>query len=76
MIQTKGCFYQTCHSRSREGVSNVGEAEIKWQKNDIFSLPRNHWISHRAAAKDSKLFQVTDRETLTVLHYLSEEFQE
>ncbi len=59
-----------------EGVSHVGDATLRWGKNDIFSLPRGHWISHRAESADAKLFQLTDREVLARLDYLREEFRD
>ena len=65
-----------CLAVAGEGVSSVGEEEISWQKNDIFSLPRRQWISHKAASGDAQLFQQTDRETLARLDYLREEFQD
>lgn len=58
------------------GTSQVGEATLQWRKNDIFSLPRGHWISHRATSGDTKLFQLTDREVLARLDYLREEFRD
>ena len=65
-----------CLAVEGDGVSHVGETEMKWQKNDIFSLPRHHWISHRATSTDAKLLQLTDRETLLKLDYLNEEYQD
>lgn len=59
-----------------EGESKVGEHTLNWSKNDIFSLPRNHWISHRAKTEGAKLFQLTDREVLARLDYLREEFRD
>lgn len=59
-----------------EGVSRVGDETLQWTKNDIFSLPRGHWISHRADSEDAKLFQLTDREVLARLDYLREEFRD
>ncbi len=57
-----------------EGVSHVGETTLAWAKNDIFVLPRGHWINHRAESNDALLFQLTDREVLRRLDYLREEF--
>ena len=59
-----------------KGVSHVGDETVRWGKNDIFSLPRGHWISHRAESADAKLFQLTDREVLARLDYLREEFRD
>ncbi len=58
-----------------EGASQIGDETLRWRKNDIFSLPRGHWISHRAESGDAKLFQLTDREVLARLDYLREEFR-
>ena len=65
-----------CLAVEGEGVAHAGDADLHWQKNDIFTLPRGHWISHQAGSKDAKLFQLTDREILARLEYLSEEFQD
>jgi gentisate 1,2-dioxygenase len=55
------------------GSSTVGEHTIHWGKNDVFTLPHGQWVSHRAAAPDTKLFQVTDREIFRRLDLLREE---
>ena len=65
-----------CLVAEGEGVSHVGDHTLRWGKNDIFSLPRGHWISHRAESGDAKLFQLTDREVLARLDYLREEFRD
>jgi len=65
-----------CLAVEGEGVSRVGDATLRWGKNDIFSLPRGHWITHRAESADAKLFQLTDREVLARLDYLREEFRD
>lgn len=65
-----------CLAVEGEGVSQVGDETLHWRKNDIFSLPRGHWISHRAKSGDAKLFQLTDREVLRRLDYLREEFRD
>lgn len=59
-----------------DGVSRVGDTTVRWRKNDIFSLPRGHWISHRAESGEARLFQLTDREVLARLDYLREEFRD
>lgn len=56
-----------------EGTSTVGEETIRWQKNDVFTLPAWQWVSHKATARDTRLFQVTDREVLRRLDLLREE---
>ncbi|NQU69546.1 MAG: cupin domain-containing protein [Rhodospirillales bacterium] len=65
-----------CLAVEGEGVSQIGDKTLQWGKNDIFSLPRGHWISHRAKSDDAKLFQLTDREVLARLDYLREEFRD
>jgi len=59
-----------------DGETQVGETKLSWKKNDIFSLPRGHWINHRAKSRDARLFQLTDREVLLRLDYLREEFRD
>ena len=58
-----------------EGTSQIGDETVHWSKNDTFTLPRNHWITHRGTSSDAHLFQMTDRETLARLDYLREEFR-
>jgi len=65
-----------CLAVEGEGVSKVGGETLSWGRNDIFTLPRGHWISHRAKSDDAKLFQLTDREVLLRLDYLREEFRD
>ncbi len=65
-----------CLAVAGEGSSQVGDQTLRWRKNDIFSLPRGHWISHRATSGDALLFQLTDREVLSRLDYLREEFRD
>ncbi len=59
-----------------EGVSTVGDAEMSWGKKDIFTLPHGHWISHRGASADAKLFEISDREILSRLGLLREEVRD
>jgi gentisate 1,2-dioxygenase len=53
-----------CFVAAGSGRSTIGDAEIEWQKNDIFSIP--HWMraSHRAADGNATLFMVTDDELM------------
>lgn len=62
-----------CVVAEGEGTSRVGEHEISWGKNDIFTLPNWNWISHRAASDGAKLFMVTDRDALARLGMLRDE---
>ena len=59
-----------------EGASRIGDQSLTWRKNDIFSLPRGHWNSHKSISDGAKLFQLTDREILSRLDYLREEFRD
>ena len=65
-----------CLAVEGEGTSKIGDDTLQWHKNDIFVLPRHHWISHRATSEDAKLFQLTDREILLRLDYLREELRD
>lgn len=55
------------------GVSRIGEVEIEWTKNDIFSLPHHQWASHRAVSDDATLFVLTDRDFLARTGMLKDE---
>jgi gentisate 1,2-dioxygenase len=65
-----------CLAVEGEGKSKIDDDTLQWRKNDIFVLPRHHWISHRAKSTDAKLFQLTDREVLSRLDYLREDFRD
>ena len=62
-----------CVVAEGEGSSTIGEQTIQWGKNDVFTLPHGQWISHRASASNTKLFQITDREIFRRLDLLREE---
>ena len=59
-----------------DGVSAIGAETISWQKYDVFTLPAWQWVSHKAIVRDTRLFQVTDREVLRRLDLLRDEFGE
>lgn len=61
-----------CVVMEGEGQSRIGETTINWGPKDIFSLPHNQWISHKASSQ-ARLFQITDRELLRRLDILREE---
>ena len=63
-----------CVVAEGEGKSDVGDYSIEWKKNDIFTLPNWNSISHLSKADETKLFMVTDREVLTRLGMLRDEF--
>lgn len=56
-----------------EGRSEIGETTLAWSRNDIFTLPLGHPISHRATAPGTVLFAFSDREILARLGLLREE---
>ena len=62
-----------CVVADGEGTSIIGDHEIDWVRNDIFTLPGWNWISHKASSKDAKLFLVTDRDALDRLGMLRDE---
>mgnify|MGYP001222331295 CR=1 FL=1 len=62
-----------CVVAEGEGTSRVGEQEIAWTKNDIFTLPHWTWVSHKAASENARLFLNTDREVLKRLNLLRDE---
>ena len=62
-----------CVVADGEGSSRIGEHDITWRRNDIFTLPHWNWISHIAASDDAKLFMVTDRDALSRLGMLRDE---
>ncbi len=55
-----------------EGRSEIGGREIRWQKNDVFTVPHWTWASHQAGT-GARLFYFTDREVLRRLNWLREE---
>jgi len=57
------------------GYSHVGNHKINWQKNDVFTLPHWHWISHCAQEQNSQLFLMTDQSLLEALGYLRTEYE-
>jgi len=57
-----------------DGASTIGAETISWQKYDVFTLPVWQWVLHKAIARDTRLFQVADREVLRRLDLLRAEF--
>jgi len=55
------------------GASRIGEERLAWTRNDVFTLPHGHWISHEAAEGGAVLFIGTDREILRRLDLLADE---
>ena len=65
-----------CVVADGEGESQIGDEKIKWQRNDIFTLPSWNWISHNSKTDSAKLFHVTDRDVMERLGMLKEETQQ
>jgi gentisate 1,2-dioxygenase len=58
------------------GVSKVGDRSISWTQHDVFTLPQNHWISHRSDDSNATIFMVTDRDVYRKLGLLHETYQD
>ena len=56
------------------GRSQIGATRFDWVARDIFSLPRNNWITHRAEGGKARIFITSDREVLRRLDLLTEEY--
>jgi gentisate 1,2-dioxygenase len=56
------------------GTTRVGDETFHWGPKDIFSLPHNNWITHRAESETATLFAVTDRDALRRLDLLKEQY--
>lgn len=57
------------------GVSTFGDQQIRWRRNDVFTVPHWQWCSHQAESDDAILFQVTDRGALAALGFLKDEYR-
>lgn len=62
-----------CFVAEGGGASRIGDARIAWTRNDVFTLPHGHWISHAAAESGAVLFVATDREIMRRLDLLADE---
>ncbi len=58
------------------GASRIGGTRIAWSRNDLFTLPHGHWISHEGDDGGAILFLGTDRDVLRRLGLLADEFAE
>jgi gentisate 1,2-dioxygenase len=63
-----------CVVAEGSGTSTIGDREIAWAKNSIFTVPHGNWTSHRADTK-SVLFMMTDRDLMQRLGLLTDEFR-
>jgi gentisate 1,2-dioxygenase len=62
-----------CVVAEGEGESRVGDKQIKWERNDVFTIPRLNEYEHVGGTADAKLFLVSDREVLLRLGLVSHE---
>ncbi len=62
-----------CVVAQGQGSSRIGDVDIAWGQNDVFTLPHWNWVSHTATSDDAVIFMMTDRELLASLGYLREE---
>jgi gentisate 1,2-dioxygenase len=70
----------TCRSTSTaicvvaqgSGTSRIGERDLAWGRNSIFTVPHGNWVSHRAD-QDAILFMMTDRDLMQRLGVLRDE---
>jgi gentisate 1,2-dioxygenase len=65
-----------CFVAEGGGTSRIGDERIAWTRNDVFTIPHGHWISHTAADAGASLFISTDREILRRLDLLADEHAE
>jgi gentisate 1,2-dioxygenase len=63
-----------CVAVEGNGVSKIGAKAIRWEPNDIFTLPQWNWISHQAISDKARLFIVSNREAYGQLGLLREDF--
>ena len=62
-----------CFVAEGGGATRIGDERIAWTRNDVFTLPHGHWISHEAGESSAILFIATDREILRRLDLLADE---
>jgi len=64
-----------CTVVSGRGTTGIGTGGVSWETNDIFTLPHDTWIAHRAD-ETSELCIVSDREVYRRLDLLTERYDE
>jgi gentisate 1,2-dioxygenase len=75
-IPMRTSSHAVCTVMEGSGTSRVGDDEIAWEPKDVFSLPNQNWIVHRAGNETVRLFVVTDQVVLERLELLTEEFRD
>lgn len=63
-----------CVAAAGSGKTRIGDSELCWKENDIFTLPHWSWTSHQADGDNATLFIVSDRAVQASLGLLREEF--
>ncbi|MGF6408557.1 cupin domain-containing protein [Paraburkholderia tuberum] len=58
-----------------QGISQIGDRQIKWGEKDIFTIPQNTWVTH-TSVEGAQIFMVTDREIYRKLGLLKESFKD
>ncbi|MDF2114488.1 cupin domain-containing protein [Roseiarcaceae bacterium H3SJ34-1] len=56
--------------RSGQGVSRVGDNEISWAANDIFTVPHWQWVDHIATSAEAFFIKVSNADMLEKLGLL------
>lgn len=69
----RSTFSTVCVVAEGEGHSKIGDRQIKWKKNDVFSIPHWRWATHKATDQSAHIFQMTDRELYARLDLLRQE---
>jgi len=69
----RSTFGTICVVAEGEGHSKVGDRDIRWKKNDVFSIPHWRWATHKADHGSARIFQMTDRELYARLDLLRQE---
>jgi len=58
-----------------EGTTTISDEKMSWRPNDVISCPHGAWISHRASSDKAVMFEITDRDILSRLGLLKDEFR-
>lgn len=58
------------------GETRIGDTTVNWGPKDVFTVPQNNWVSHRAVGAPARIFTVSDREVFKRLGLLRETFGE
>ncbi|HXQ50511.1 MAG TPA: cupin domain-containing protein [Stellaceae bacterium] len=70
--QTRSTATAICVVAEGSGSSRVGERDLAWGRNSIFTVPHGNWVSHRADT-DAIIFMMTDRDLMQRLGVLRDE---